>query len=102
MKSLKRLPLTLMISIFLILIIAFCISGTVLSQSSHESKIEEKYYREMEKIYVQEIRDLLTVTIHHGRIDRLSEAERKELLAQCREIAFPDDECGFRYEFLQG
>ena len=114
MKSLKRLPYTLIISIFLILIIAFCISGTVLSQSSHESKIEEKYYREMENIYVQEIRDLLTdrgyensgitmthvidengmrtytVTIHHGRIDRLSETEREELLAQCSEITFPE------------
>ena len=126
MKSLKRLPYTLIISIFLILIIAFCISGTVLSQSSHESKIEEKYYREMENLYVQEIRDLLTdrgyensgitmthvidengmrtytVTIHHGRIDRLSETEREELLAQCSEITFPDDGCGFRYEFLKG
>ena len=126
MKSLKRLPYTLIISIFLILIIAFCISGTVLSQSSHESNIEENYYREMENIYVQEIRDLLrdrgyensgitmthvidengmrtyTVTIHHGRIDRLSETEREELLAQCSEITFPDDGCGFRYEFLKG
>ena len=126
MKILKRLPFTLIISVFLILVIAFCISGTVLSQSSHESRIEEKYYREMEKIYVQEIRDLLTdqgyensgitmthvidengmrtytVTIHHGRIDRLSGAGRKELLSQCSEVVFPDDECGFCYEFLKG
>ncbi|MGN1181005.1 MAG: hypothetical protein ACI4SD_07305 [Suilimivivens sp.] len=126
MRKLRKIPFTIILSVILVFVIAFCISGTVISQSSHASRIDEKYYREMEAAYVKEIRSLLadkgyensgitmthvtdedgvrtyTVTIHHGRIDKLSEAEKQELLARCGEIAFPDDTCGFCYEILHG
>lgn len=124
MRILKSLPFTVIFSIALILVIAFCITGTVNSQSSHTSRIEEKYYREMEASYVKEIRALLedegyencgitmtyiidesgtrtyTVTIHHGLIDKLSREKKQDLLAECGEIAFPDKECGFCHKFL--
>ncbi len=125
MRILKSLPFTVIFSIVLILVIAFCITGTVNSQSSHISRIEEKYYREMEASYVKEIRALLeaegyencgitmtyitdesgtrtyTVTIHHGLIDKLSVEKKQNLLAECGEIAFPDKECGFCHKFLE-
>lgn len=125
MRALRKLPFTIIISILLIFVIAFCISGTVICQSSHAGRIGEKYYREMEAAYVNDIRSLLTakgyensgitmtyvidvdgmrtytVTIHHGKIDRLSEEEKQELLAECREVAFPDKECGFCHNFLK-
>lgn len=125
MRILKKLPFTIIISLLLILATVFCISGTVVSQSRPGSRIEEKYYREMETAYVKEIRALLTekgyensgvtmthiidesgqrtytVTIHHGSIDRLSEEEKQELLAECREVSFPDTECGFDHRFLK-
>lgn len=126
MKILQKLPITLIVSVFLILVIAFCVSDTVFSQGSHERAMEERYYREMENIYVQEVGDLLadkgyensgiimtyvldengmrtyTVTIHHRRIDRLSEEERSALLLQCSGIAFPDTACGLCFSILEG
>lgn len=126
MRKLRKIPFTIIVSVILVFVIAFCISGTVISQSGQASRIEEKYYREMEAAYVREVRSLLTdrgyensgitmthvtdeegvrtytVTIHHGKIDKLSEAEKQELLARCSEIAFPDGACGFCYEFLHG
>lgn len=125
MRALKRLPFTIIFSVILILIIALCISGTVISQSNHASMIEEKYYRELEDVYVKEVRALLkeegyensgitmtrvtdengrrtyTVTIHHGKIDKLPEPEKMELLAACKKIEFPDKECGFCHKFLE-
>lgn len=126
MKVLKKLPVTFIVSVFLILVTAFCVSDTVFSQSSHERVLEEKYYREMESIYVREVRDLLTdkgyensgiamtyvldedgmrtytVTIHHRRIDRLSDEEKSALLSQCGKIAFPDAACGLCFAILEG
>lgn len=125
MRILKNLPFTIITSIALIFVIAFCITGTVISQSSHGSRIDEKCYKEMEAAYEEDIRSLLTekgyensgitmthvidengkrtytVTIHHGRIDRLSEEEKQELLFECSEIDFPDKTCGFSHKFLE-
>lgn len=125
MQILKSLPFTIIVSIALILIIAFCFSGTVISQDRNPNRSEEKYYREMESAYEQEIRSLLaskgyensgvtityvtdedgmrtyTVTMHHGRIDILSADEKQALLAECGEIAFPDKECGVCHKFLE-
>lgn len=123
MRIRKSMPLTLIISIVLIMIIAFCITETVISQSNYTDKVREKYYREMENTYVKEIRELLTeegyensgitmtrvtdengcrtytVTIHHDRINMLSKTEKDELIAECTEIDFPDKECSFCVTF---
>lgn len=124
MKLLKNISLTVIISVILVLVAAFCICGTVLSQSDSRQLIDEKYYRTMEQAYLQEVRTFLeeegyrnsgvimtkvieadgsrsyTVTIHHGRIDRLPEAEKQSLLADCASIAFPVEECTFSHTLL--
>ncbi|MBO5055118.1 MAG: hypothetical protein J6C64_02025 [Lachnospiraceae bacterium] len=125
MRILKSLTFTIIISAMLILVTAFCISGTVQSQSRYAAEAEEKYYKEMEEIYAGEIRAFLeeagyrnsgimmtriideegersyTVTIHHDKLDKLSGAEKKELLDACSRIEFPDRECGFCHKFLE-
>lgn len=123
MRILKSMIVTVIISAIFILTAAFSISGTVQSQSRHAAEAEEEYYKEMEEIYVGEIRAFLeeagyrnsgimmtriideegercyTVTIHHDKLDKLSDAEKKELLDACSRIAFPDGECGFCHKF---
>lgn len=125
MRIFKSLTFTILISGILILITALCISGTVQSQSRYAAETEEKYYKEMEAVYVSEIRAFLedegyrnsgimmtriidedgernyTVTIHHDKFDKLSGEEKKELLAACGRIEFPDRECGFCHRFLE-
>lgn len=125
MRILRSLPFTIIISVICLLVTVFCILGVRTGKNSRTSKLEEKYYREMEEDYVSEIRSLLTkegyensgitmtwaidekgeriytVTIHHGRIDRLSEKEKSALIAECKAVEFPDKECCFRHKFLE-
>lgn len=125
MRILKSRTFTVIISAMLILVTALCVSGTVLSQSGHASEAEEKYYKEMEEIYADEIRTLFeeagyrnsgimmtriideegqrsyTVTIHHDKLHKLSAAEKQELLDACGRIEFPDRECGFCHKFQE-
>ena len=124
MKLLKNISLTVIVSVILVLVAAFCICGTVLSQSDSRHLIDEKYYRAMEQAYLQEVRTFLeeegyknsgvmmtkviesdgsrsyTVTIHHGRIDRLPDTEKQSLLADCASIAFPVEGCTFSHTLL--
>lgn len=124
MRSFKNLPLSILFSFLLILVIAFCISGTVVSQNGHSREVEEKYYDELEEQYLMELKSYLTeagyrnsgvtmttvieesgdrsytVTIHHKLIDRLSKAEKEELAFACGEIMFADEECKFSHNFL--
>ena len=124
MKLLKNISFTVIISVILVLVAAFCICGTVLSQSDSQHLIDEKYYRAIEQTYLQEVRTFLeeegyrnsgvmmtkvieadgsrsyTVTINHGRIDRLSIAEQQSLLAGCSSIDFPVEGCAFSHTLL--
>lgn len=112
-------------TLLLLLLCIFCISGTVISQEKGKSKVEEKYYHQMEQAYVKEIRAFLnergyknsgvsmtyileedgsrdyTVTIHHKRIEKLGEEGREKLLEECRQIEFPAEDCGFCHKFLE-
>lgn len=124
MRITRSLPLTILLSAVLVLIIAFCITETVISQSNEARCIEEKYYDEMEDAYLAELKQLLTdkgyrnsgvtmtrvtdevgarsytVNIHHKLISKLS-LEEKELLAErLGEITFADASCSFCHNFL--
>lgn len=126
MKILKSLPFTIIISAICLLITFFCISEvTTGKNSSAGSKTEEKHYREMEADYISRMKSLLTeegyensgitmtwvedeegeriytVTIHHGRIDKLSETEKGILIEECESVEFPDKGCGFFHKFLE-
>lgn len=125
MKKVKIISQTVVLSVILVLVTAFCISGTALSQSKNQRIIEERYYRQMERDYVREMRAFLeekgyrdsgvtmtrvteedgarsyTVTIHHSGFGRLSQGEREALLEACAGIAFPVEECAFSHQFLE-
>lgn len=125
MKTLKQISVTVLITVFFVLIIAFCICGTVISQSKHAGRAEEQYLHAIEQEYTGAVRKLLakqgyensgitmtrvtdtdgsreyTVTIHHRRLSKLSEEKRQELLAEFEGLEFPDKECGLFHKFLE-
>lgn len=125
MKRINKMIRTTIFTALLILIAAFGISGTVLSQKDGMSKEMQEYYRTVEQEYVKELRTYLTqqgysdsgvtmnriinedgsrdyiVTIHHRRIAGLEDTEKEALLASCKEITFPVEDCGFYHKFLE-
>lgn len=122
MRILKSLPFTILISLLLVSVTVFCISGTVLGKEKNIT--EESCYRELEQLYVEEVRSFLakegyknsgvamtkiieengtrnyTVTIHHKGINSLSETEQTLLKKECGSIAFPMEGCGLSHKFL--
>lgn len=90
-------------TLILIFVTVFCTAGTVIGQDKDSVHVDEKYYREMEREYVKQVRSYLndngyenggvmltrvveadgsreyTLSVHHKRINRLSKAEQKEL-----------------------
>ena len=125
MRLAGRITLSTIITALLVLIAAMGISATVISQDKGMSKVEQQYYKEMEKEYVKDLRALLAnkgysnsgvtmnrvinedgsmeylVTIHHKRISKLDNTDRQKLVAECNEIAFPMENCNFYHEFLE-
>lgn len=111
-------------TIFLILVTAFCCVGTVLSRTDLNQKEMESYYREKERQLVSETRAFLnaggyvnsgimlthtvetdgsriyTMTVHHAEIDKMSEAERQQLLAELENFTFENSNCCFFHKFL--
>lgn len=112
------------VTIALALVAAFCCTGTVMSRSSLSVREQEEYYRERERQLVSETREFLrtegfensgimltriveadgsrryTMTVHHGRIDRMCEEERRELMGKLEAFAFEDKACTFLHNFL--
>lgn len=108
----------------LIAIIAFCATGTVVSQTDIGACEMENYYREQEKELLQETKEYLTemgfrnsgvtltrvvdeegkrdytFTIHHGKIDKMDEQERAELADLLLAQVSLDGNCTFYHEFL--
>jgi len=124
MRISKSLPLTIVFSIVLVLVIAFCITETVVSQSNEARCIEEKYYDEMEDAYLTELKQLLTeegyrnsgvtmtrvideagvrsytVSIHHKLICKMSSGEQEQLAKMLGTVTFADTSCAFCHKFL--
>ncbi len=111
------------VTIFLILVTAFCCAGTVLSRTDLGGREMESYYRQKERELVSETRAFLnaggfvnsgimlthaietdgsrryTLTVHHAEIDGMSEEERQRLLAELESFAFESEGCSFFYKF---
>lgn len=111
-------------TIILVAIIAFFVSATVISQTDIGTQELENYYREQERGLLQETKQYLTemgfqnsgvtltrvvdeqgrrdytFTIHHGKIDKMSESERTELAELLLTKAVLDENCTFCHEFL--
>ena len=114
----------ILVTVLLILIAAFSITGTVKSQSGNGVKIDTEYYRQMEREYVREIRTYLgelgyensgvmltyvtkggngreyTVTVHHEKMNALSETEKMRISNEILKMAFNLPDCTFFQEFL--
>lgn len=125
MKNMKEFTITTIITVLLVLIIAFCISGTVIGQNKGDARAEEQYYQAAELAYIKEIRNLLeekgysnsgvtmnrvieedgtreyTVTIHHRRISCLSDEQKNALVTECQSIDFSVENCSIFHEFLE-
>lgn len=125
MKNMKEFTITTIITVLLVLIIAFCISGTVIGQNKGDARAEEQYYQAAEQAYIKEIRNLLeekgysnsgvtmnrvieedgtreyTVTIHHRRISCLSDEQKNALVTECQSIDFSVENCSIFHEFLE-
>ena len=121
----KKRLMTVVFTLVLVMIVAFCISGTAVSQEKGKSRVDAKYYRQMEQAYVKEIRNYLgeqgyknsgvtmtyvlkkgkdreyTVTIHHQKISALNHTEKQSLKYACGEIDFPVEDCLIFHEFLE-
>lgn len=112
------------VTALLVMVSAFCVAMTAVSQSRVGDQEMEAFYREKEKALVKEIRAFLneegfensgvtltrvvddkgqreyTVTVHHGRIDKM-DAERREVLrTELAALDFEAEGCSFRHEFL--
>lgn len=108
----------------LVFISAFCVTGTVMSQSNLSERELENYYRAQEKELVQETREYLnqagfidsgvmltkvleangsreyTITIHHSKIDKMDTVSRESLREELETLVFVADNCTFCHEFL--
>lgn len=114
----------IIVTVCLVLFSAFCITGTVYSQSRVSERELEMYYREKEKEMVREVREYLnqegyensgvtltrvaeadggreyTLTVHHGRINRMDEEDRENLKKELSAFDFEAANCTFCHEFL--
>lgn len=106
------------------MVIAFFISGTVVSQADGKVTVDEESFPILEEEYVEEIKRLLDdlgyensgvnltmvadgegnrsyqVKLHHKRINRLSEEEKEALFATVEELAFQVMGCEFEVSLL--
>lgn len=105
-------------------LITLCVTGTVIGQSHIDESGMEAFYRAREKEMADEVRNYLdengfrnsgvaltrvvdgegnrkyTLTIHHDRIDVMSDEERNELSSRLSDFNFADENCVFEQEFL--
>ncbi len=105
----------------LILIISLCVRGTVFSGKNDERQRRNLCYAAMEEEYLEEARSLLrgagladcgvdlrwvsygdgsreyTVSLHHSRLEHMSEADKETLKRKLSEADFHGDACRFSY-----
>lgn len=112
------------VTVLLILISAFFISGTVQSQASGRLHVDESFYQDLEKEYVKEVRAYLneqgfensgvtltrvvdeqgkreySLTLHHKYLDSLSAEEIDAIFEEIEDMAFQAEDCSFRVSLL--
>lgn len=123
-RMMNRTRRFVILTMALIAVTTFSITGTVMSHGDRGLGIREEYFDQMEREYVREIRTFLnecgyensgvmlthvtgedgsreyTVTVHNDKISKLSEEERAVLGAAILDMAFEAPECAFFQEFL--
>lgn len=109
------------LTVLLVLIILFCVKGTVMSRDNGGYDRQNQYYAVLEQEYLEKTRRLLneeglsncginlrwvadeegsreyTVILHHHRLERMSGQEQSDLTDRLSGAEFQDDVCSFRY-----
>lgn len=109
------------LTVLLVLIILFCVKGTVMSRNHGGHERQNKYYAVLEREYLEKTRQLLneegfsncginlrwvadnegrreyTIILHHRRLERMSDREQADLTDRLSEEEFQDDACSFCY-----
>lgn len=110
------------LTILLVLVIIFCVKGTVMSKENDERAKQNHYFAALEQDYLERTRQLLdeegyancginltrvtyedgrreyTVLIHHRRLERLTDKEKLELESLLSRMEFQNEMCSFCYE----
>lgn len=109
------------LTVLLVLIIVFCVKGTVKSRENDEHGRQNHYYAALEQEYLERTRLLLeeeglkdcgvnlrwvadgngnreyTILLHHRKLDRMSKREKMTLEEMLSGIEFEDASCSFLY-----
>ena len=109
------------LTVLLVLIILFCVKGTVVSRNNGGHERQNKYYAVLEQKYLEKTRRLLneegfsncginlrwvaddeggreyTIILHHRRLERMSGQELTDLTDKLSGAEFQDDACSFCY-----
>ena len=109
------------LTVILVLIIVFCIKGTVMSRENNEREKINRHYAVLEQEYRERTREILeeqglgncgvnirwvdegdgsreyTVLLHHRRLDCMTEEEKFVLTDMLAEMEFDDEACSFSY-----
>lgn len=110
------------IIVLLVLVIVFCVKGTVFSMENNERAKANRYYAVLEDEYLEEARQLLeeqgynncgvtmtriteadgrreyTVLLHHRKFENLSAEEKSEVISSLTDMEFDSGICKFCYE----
>lgn len=104
-----------LLTMVLILVIAFCTTGTVMGMENGKERMDESGYKQVEKEYVTQVKSYLqkegyensgvvltkviyedgsreyTLNVHHKRITKLSETEQEFLRSELIKFAIHQD-----------
>lgn len=123
----RRVPGTMgfmAVTIFLVIVTAFLTVMTLRSRCASDGGESESYYETKEKEMVRRTSAFLqqsgyqnsgvaltrivdkegnrqyTMTIHHGKIDKMDEEERENLRRKLSGLTFSSENCSFSHTFL--
>lgn len=109
------------LTVILVLIIVFCVNGTVMSRENAERGKKNRYYAILEQEYLDRTRQFLkeeglqgcgmnirwvadgdgrrkyTILIHHKKLNRMTEEEKSVLTDMLTQMEFQDEACSFCY-----
>ncbi|MCI8522662.1 MAG: hypothetical protein HFI62_05605 [Lachnospiraceae bacterium] len=111
------------VTVFFILLIVFCVRGTVMSKENMGDARENKRYAAWEQSFVERTRSTLagqgyrnsgitmtwtrkngkrtyTVSVHHGGISRLAREEQEQLVQTLLQEKFGDGDCEIQIGLL--
>lgn len=110
------------ITVVLILVIVFCVKGTVFSKENNERAKANRYYAALEDEYLEQTKEFLkeqgyincgvtmtrvtqedgsreyTVLLHHRKFQKLGTDQKEELVEALSDMEFDRGICRFIYE----